>query len=192
MGKLKFEFSLSVSTQFDFYQHQGGIPFQKFFIYIVIMALRGSARLTGAGASASSQASSQASQVTQASTYRVSRALCSVCSRCMPVTGAGVLRVHGPLSNRCAGYANGANGQDPTPVPGPFPSESLLQLFRRTSTSVKVVKRIPRASRHFAATKLAHVLDGVTEHNDAASWDRLFKFSFRCLALPKRGGRGEV
>ena len=24
MGKLKFEFSLSVSTQFDFYQHQGG------------------------------------------------------------------------------------------------------------------------------------------------------------------------
>ena len=84
--------------------------------------------------------------------------------------------------------ADGANGQDPTPVPGPFPSESLLQLFRRTSTSVKVVKRIPRASRHFAATKLAHVLDGVTEHNDAASWDRLFKFSFRCLALPKRGG----
>ena len=150
------------------------------------MALRGSARLTGVGASASSQAS----------TYRVSRALCSVCGRCMPVTGAGVLRVHGPLSNRCAGSgmcpssassaaatatttttttltadANGANGQDPTPVSGPFPSESLLQLFRRTSTSVKVVKRIPRASRHFAATKLAHVLDGVTEHNDAASWE---------------------
>ena len=24
IGKLKFEFSLSVSTQFDFYQHQGG------------------------------------------------------------------------------------------------------------------------------------------------------------------------
>ena len=24
MGKLKFELSLSVSTQFDFYQHQGG------------------------------------------------------------------------------------------------------------------------------------------------------------------------
>ena len=24
MGKLKFEFSLSVSTQFEFYQHQGG------------------------------------------------------------------------------------------------------------------------------------------------------------------------
>ena len=111
------------------------------------MALRGSARPTGMGASASSQASSQASQVIQASTYRVFRALCSVCSRCMPVTGAGVLRVHGPLSNRCAGSgmcpssassaaatattttltadANGANGQDPTPVPGPFLSESL-------------------------------------------------------------------
>ena len=169
-----------------------------FYIIIEIskMALRGSARPTGVGASASSQASSQASQIIQVSTYRVSRTLCSVCSRCMPVTGAGVLRVHGPLSNRCAGSgmcpssassaaatatttttttlmadANGANGQDPTPVPGPFPSESLLQLFRRTSTSVKVVKRIPRASRHFAATKLAHVLDGVTEHNDATSWD---------------------
>ena len=118
----------------------------------------------GVGASASSQASSQASQVIQASTCRVSRALCSVCGRCMPVTRTGVLRVHGPLSNRCAGSgmgpssassaaatvttattttltadANGANGQGPTLVHGPFPSESLLQLFRRTSTSVKVV-----------------------------------------------------
>ena len=75
----------------------------------------------------------------------------------MPVTRAGVLRVHGPLSNRCAGSGMGpssassaaatvttattttlttdANGQGPTLVPGPFPSESLLQLFRRTSTS---------------------------------------------------------
>ena len=24
MGKLKFQFSLSISTQFEFYQHQGG------------------------------------------------------------------------------------------------------------------------------------------------------------------------
>ena len=84
-----------------------------------------------------------------------------------------------------------ANGQDPQliPVPGPFLSDSLLHLFRRSSTSAKVVKRIPRASRYFAATKLAHVLDGITEHNDASSWDRLFRFSFHCLALPKRGGR---
>ena len=125
------------------------IVYYNYSLYIYIIMNRGSARPTGVGASASSQAS----QVIQASTYRVSRALCSVCGRCMPVTRAGVLRVHGPLSNRCAGSgmgpssassaaatvttattttltadANGANGQGPTLLPGPFPSESLLQL----------------------------------------------------------------
>ena len=33
----------------------------------------------------------------------LSRAICSVCGRSMPVTKAGLLRVHGPLGNRCTG-----------------------------------------------------------------------------------------
>ena len=33
----------------------------------------------------------------------VSRSVCLVCCRSMPVTKAGLLRVHGPLGNRCAG-----------------------------------------------------------------------------------------
>ena len=99
--------------------------------------------------------------------------------------------VHGPLSNRCASsglcpssassaadtatttiLTGDANGQDsePMPVPGPFPSD-LVQLFTRSSTSVKGVKRIPRVLHHFVVTKLAHVSDSVTEHNDVASWD---------------------
>ena len=31
------------------------------------------------------------------------RAACPVCCRSMPVTKAGLLQVHGPLSNRCKG-----------------------------------------------------------------------------------------
>ena len=55
-------------------------------------------------------------------------------------------------------------------------------------TSVRIVKRIPRASRHLAATKLASILMGVTTENDVESWIRLFNFSSRCLAIPRRGG----
>ena len=51
------------------------------------------------------------------------------------------------------------------------------------------MKRIPRAARHLAATKLARALDDVSEKNDSSSWARLFKFSRRCLAQPRRGGQ---
>ena len=56
-------------------------------------------------------------------------------------------------------------------------------------SSVRIVKRIPRASRHLAATKLAGILGEVTDKNDITSWTRLSTFSSRCLALPKRGGQ---
>ena len=137
------------------------------------------------------------------------RAPCVVCDRTMPVTKAGVVRVHGPLGNRCTGsgmpssLSASINTSPPPALPSsaaiqmpPVPrgsspsslSESLLPLFRATS-SARVLKRIPRASRHLAATKLAAILDVVTEKNDATSWDRLLRFSSRCLTLPKRGGR---
>ena len=53
----------------------------------------------GAGGSSSSiRALVSGGQVSSSS-----RVACSVCGRSMPVTRAGLLRVHGPLGNRCAG-----------------------------------------------------------------------------------------
>ena len=136
-------------------------------------------------------------------------ALCVVCGRTMPVTKVGVVRVHGPLVNRCTGsgmppsLSASINTSPPPALPSsaagrmsPVPrtsspsslSELLLPLFR-ASSSARVLKRIPRASRHLAATNLAAILDVVVEKNDATSWNRLLRFSSRCLTLPKRGGR---
>ena len=129
-----------------------------------------------------------------------SRASCPVCSRSMPLTKTGALRVHGPLSNRCAGsgmllssqgpqYLRSAlgNGGASGDLSSQSPSELLLSPNIRQS--VRVLKRIPRASRHLAATKLSNVLDDVSEKNDTASWARLLKFSQRCFAAPRRGGQ---
>ena len=55
-------------------------------------------------------------------------------------------------------------------------------------SSTKVLKRVPRASRLPAATKLASILDGIVKENDDWSWDRHFRFCSRCLRVPKRGG----
>ena len=57
----------------------------------------------------------------------------------------------------------------------------------RDSSRARILKRIPRASLHLAATKLASILDDMTEKNDFP-WDRLFAFSSRCFAVSKRGG----
>ena len=143
---------------------------------------------------------------TRANQSSALRALCVVCGRSMPLTSAGVIRVHGPLSNRCNGSgmppsstgatdsstqparssSNGASQVPPISQSTPLLSlsESLSPLFRASSRA-RVLKRIPRASRHLAATKLAGILDEVTEKNDVASWDRLFRFGSRCLTLPR-------
>ena len=110
-----------------------------------------------------------------------------------------------PINNRCAG-----SGRAPCPghhtdevIPIPFqPSPSLhAPSLDHGSTpavihhtvpqqlpSTKVLKRVPRASRLPAATKLASILDGIVKGNDDGSWDRLFRFCSRCLRVPKRGG----
>ena len=125
-----------------------------------------------------------------------SRALCPMCHRSMPVTRAGQIRVHGPLSNRCGGSGISLSSTAPATresfsvvqdgPPSQTPTSPELHL---RPSSVRIVKRIPRASRHLAATKLAGILDEVTDKNDIASWTRLSTFSSRCLAVPKRGGR---
>ena len=53
---------------------------------------------------------------------------------------------------------------------------------------MRILKRIPRTSRHLAALKLASILVDVSQKNDSESWGHLFNFSSRCLAVPKRGG----
>ena len=98
----------------------------------------------------------------------------------MPVTRAGQMRVHGPLSNRCGG-----SGMSPSSTaPATRESSSVVQdgppsqsppspeLYLRHS-SVRIVERIPRASRHLAATKLAGILDEVTDKNDITACLRL-------------------
>ena len=50
------------------------------------------------GSSSSSRALDRGSQLSSSSCV-----VCSVCCRSMPVTKAGLLRVNGPLGNRCAG-----------------------------------------------------------------------------------------
>ena len=41
--------------------------------------------------------------------------------------------------------------------------------------SVRLLKCVPQASRHFAGTKLARILEDVSEKNDLGSWSCLFK-----------------
>ena len=52
---------------------------------------------------------------------------CPVCCQLMPVTKAGVIRIHGPLNDRCAD-----SGRSPTAVLPPasaiLPSASVLSL----------------------------------------------------------------
>ena len=54
---------------------------------------------------------------------------------------------------------------------------------------MRVLKRIPRASRDQAGLKLATILEGVVSRNDAPAWERLLLFSTRCLRVPARCGR---
>ena len=54
---------------------------------------------------------------------------------------------------------------------------------------MKILKRLPKASREFSAKKFAAILDAVVTKNDPASWDRLLRFNTRCLRQPRRGRR---
>ena len=110
-----------------------------------------------------------------------SRAQCLICHRTMPLTRAGLIRVHGPVEDRCPGSRK-------PPSSLPLRENTPTQDFRPRRPSVSILKRIPRASRDLSARKLASILDLVTTDNTVASWDRLFHFASRCLRVPKRGG----
>ena len=63
-----------------------------------------------------------------------SRASCPVCSRCMAVTRAGVLRVHGPLSNRCEGSGISPSSRPLSSLRSS--SESLAPLLSPSGASI--------------------------------------------------------
>ena len=63
----------------------------------------GCGQLGVGGAGRSSSSTSYRALVSGGQVSSSSRVVCSLCGSSMPVTRAGLLRVHGPLGNRCAG-----------------------------------------------------------------------------------------
>ena len=58
------------------------------------------------------------------------------------------------------------------------------QLTLQCLLSLNLLKRIPRASREQAVSKLAIILERVVSDNDLAVWERLLLFSLCCLRVP--------
>ena len=113
----------------------------------------------------------------------------------MSVTQAGVIRSHGPINSRCSNSNKPPVTNYPTPLvtthstplgdPIQAPSTSSLSIH---PLSVKILKRIPRGSRHCVATKLAVILNEICASGEVEAWDRLFRFPPRCLQAPRTGG----
>ena len=126
---------------------------------------------------------------------RLRRAACSVCCRPMSVTQAGVIRAHGPTNSRCSGsnkppvtnYPAPLITTHSTPLGDPIQAPSISSLSIHP-LSVKILKPIPRGSRHCVATKLAVILNEICASGEVEAWDRLFIFPPWCLQAPRRGG----
>ena len=93
------------------------------------------------------------------------------------------------LSSRTDASIPTADAAAPVSRDGARYMSSKLLLSSELRRSVRILKRILRASRHLAASKLACILDEVSVKNDFTSWARLFQFSHRCFAIPTRGSR---
>ena len=132
---------------------------------------------------------------------------CTVCRRLTALTKAGLIRVHGPVDNRCPGSRappshRGVSTTDFTTSSShpvlpteaelgsrqPFTSDHRHNPLTLPVPPMKTIKRIPRASRNTAAKKLASIIEAAVASNDQNSWDRLFRFASRCLRSPRRGG----
>ena len=133
---------------------------------------------------------------------------CSGCLRSFSLTAAGVIRTHGPVDNHCPGSRkppvagpastpeashSGPHGTN-HPAPPPLPPAARLnhhlpEPSLRPIPLVRVLKRIPRATRELTGMKLATILEDVVSKNDVTAWERLLHFSVRCLRTPARCGR---
>ena len=72
-----------------------------------------------------------------------------------------------------------ASGPTQSPVPPTFTWQT---------PRVRMLRRIPRASRDQASAKLTTILEGVVGSNSVTAWERLPYFSVCCLRVPPRGG----
>ena len=128
---------------------------------------------------------------------RGSKEPCSHCGRLIQVRLDGEIKIHGPVKDRCPGFEvspvtrilsipetiRAANPEESEPrAPSQPPTINPGPLLG------KLIKRIPKASRHLVASKLTAILDDVSSLNSAEAWERLFLFPRRCLQAPKRGG----
>ena len=110
----------------------------------------------------------------------------------------GAVHVYGntqqqsPVGQRCPGSGSPPLPQDTSSADAPRQTGTQTALPTEdfsTLPYVRLLKRLPRASRDQSARKLATILDEVTVVNSASSWMRLLKFPRRCLRVPTRGGR---
>ena len=123
-----------------------------------------------------------------------SSACCSLCLRCMSLTSAGVVRVHGPVGRRCQGSSKPPRGfsERQTSVPSgeadqqqgvtPPSQPSVVSLPQgepvvvQHLSVVSVLRRIPKAIREQCSSKPASILEEVERSNDALGTD--------CFNLP--------
>ena len=103
------------------------------------------------------------------------RTPCSVFHREMPITKLGMIRIHGPVTNRCLGLSNPL-------LQAPGSSDRIVNsAIKLNPPNIKILKGIPRAAHDLAARRLAPIIDDVVRENSTSCWDRLFRFSVRCL-----------
>jgi len=132
-----------------------------------------------------------------------SSCLCSFCLRPFTITAAGLTRTHGPVNDRCPGSSQLPGVRAPvlaSAVPTSSPRASVpcpssqgeppsSPFILKPVPKIKILKRIPRASREPVKLKLVTILESVVSNNSPDSWERLLHFSGRCLRVPPRGGR---
>lgn len=155
-------------------------------------------------ADAPTQAEGDEAQSTQ-STFKAqstqedgSGAPCTVCHRAFTLTNTGLVRVH--VGNQCPGsqappdasymcYLASHSGANPPlfndkaqPIPSTYPSESNPQYLPLKPAAVRILRRIPCACWELTAKRLASMVEGiVTDPDNLLAWNRLFRFTSRCL-----------
>ena len=113
---------------------------------------------------------------------------CCECSRSFVILRSGVLSPHGPIASRCK-----SSSQPPVESFSSQHSSSEAQESQDVDYMVNarnyVIKRIPKASRHCAATVLTKLLNDVNNENSGSSWQHLLLFASCCLTVPRQRNR---